>query len=145
MPLVAEFEFKTRVLHITHIADRLCLTYITWDRHGNQHTVGLLHIVIGTEGQCTAEESEVETDICLLTLLPLQVWIGCCIRLRTIKLDGILTEEHVVAHGCQYGIAEVSDIIITILTPAGTELEVAQPVAGALHKLLVHDVPTNRS
>ena len=145
MPLVAKLELKTRVLHITHIADRLSFAYIAWNWHRNQHSVGLLHIVIGTESQCTAEESEVETDISLLTLLPLQVWIGCCIRLRTIKLNGILTEEHVVAHGCQYGIAEVSDIIITILTPAGTELEVAQPVAGALHKLLVHDIPTNRS
>ena len=145
MPLIAEFEFKTRVLHIAHIADRLSFAYIARNRHCNQHSVGLLHIVVGTESQCTAEESEVETDISLLTLLPFQVWVGCSIRLRAIKLNGILTEEHVVAHGCQYGIAEVSDIIVTVLTPACTELEVAQPVACALHKLFVHDVPTNRS
>ena len=145
VPLIAELKLKTRVLHITHIADRLSFAYIARNRHCNQHSVGLLHIVIGTEGQCTAEESEVETDISLLTLLPLQVFIGCGIRLRAIKLGCVLTEKHVVAHRGQYGITEVSDIIITILTPAGTELEVTQPVAGALHKLLVHDVPTNRS
>ena len=144
VPLVAEFKLKTRVLHITHIADRLCLTYITWDRHGNQHTVGLLHIVIGTECQCTAEEAEVETDISLFTLLPLQVWVGCSIRLRAIKLGGILTEEYVVAHRGQHCVAEITDIIVTILTPAGTEFQVAQPVASALHKFFIHDVPSNR-
>ena len=144
MPLITELKLKTRVLHITHVADWLGLTYVAWDRHSNQHTVGLLHIVIGTEGQCTAEESEVETDISLLTLLPLQVFIGCGIRLRTIKLDCILSEEHVVAHSSQYGIAEVTDVIITILTPASTELQVAQPVASALHEFLVHNVPSDR-
>ena len=145
VPLIAELKLKTRVLHITHVTDWLGLTYVAWDRHSNQHTVGLLYIIVSREGQRTAEETEVETDISLLTLLPLQVFIGCGIRLRTIKLDSVLTEKHVVAHRGQYGITEVSDIIITILTPAGTELEVTQPVAGALHKLLVHDVPTNRS
>ena len=144
MPLIAELKLKTRVLHITHIADRFCLAYIARNWHRNQHSVSLLHIVIGTEGQCTAKESEVETDISLLALLPLQVFIGCGIRLRTIKLDSVLTEKHVVAHRGQYGITEVSDIIITILTPASTELQVVQPIASTFHEFLVHNVPSDR-
>ena len=144
MPLVAKFELKTRVLHITYITDRLCLTYITWDRHGNQHAVSLLHIIVGTECQGTAEEAEIEADVCLLTLLPLQVRIGCGICLRTIIFDSILTEKYIITHRCQHRVAEITDIIITILTPAGTELQVAQPIASIFHELLVHDIPTNR-
>ena len=144
VPLIAELKLKTWVLHVTHVTDWLGLTYVAWDRHSNQHTVGLLYIIVSWECQRTAEETEVETDISLLTLLPLQVFIGCGIRLRTIKLDCILSEEHVVAHSGQYGITEVTDVIITILTPAGTELQVAQPIASTFHEFLVHNIPSDR-
>ena len=59
-------------------------------------------------------------------------------------LDAVGTEVVVVAHGGQRGVGEVADILITVLTPAEAQLGVAEPVMGGLHKLLVHDVPSER-
>ena len=74
--LITQLELNTRVLHIAYVTDRTALAYVAWDRHLHQHAVGLLYIVVYCEGQFVVPESEVETQVGLLALLPLKVLVS---------------------------------------------------------------------
>ena len=129
MPLISQLKLKSRVLHISHVGKRLSLTYITRDRHLDNHSVGLLDEVVNGECQCIVEEAEVKTDVCLLTLLPLEVGIGKAVGLRAIYHRGSLAEIVVAcaAHCRKCGVSEISDIVITVLTPREAHLEIGKP------------------
>ena len=70
MTAVAEFKFKAGVLHITHVTKRFRFTYITWDRHFDNHAVGFLDIVVGSECEGAVEECEVKTYVGSCDALP---------------------------------------------------------------------------
>ena len=144
VPLVAQLELYTLVLHVAGVADRLRFTHIGRNGHRHQHAIGLLDVVVDGERQSLVEETEVESEVGLLALLPLDAGVSRRRGFRTNLLDGGIAEEHVVAHRVQHGVLEVADIVVTVLTPAGAELQVRQPALCLLHEFLVHDVPTHR-
>ena len=139
--LPAKFDFDTLVLHITHVAKRLGFAHIAWDRHSKDHAVGLLDEVIDTEGECILHEAEVDTKVVLLRLLPLEVGVGDTVGLGTVLLGGDATEEDVVAHRGEGGVGEVTDVLVTILTPAVTQLADGHPF-GHVEEWFAYEVPT---
>ena len=146
MPLVAQLKLPAGVVHVAHVGVGFLLTHIAGDRHLDDHAVGLLHVIVDAEGQRVVEEAEVETEVGLLAFLPAQVFVGQVVRLRAVDHAGLLAEVVVVvATGSGLGAeAEVGNVVNTVLTPAGAQLQVRQPVAGGLHELLVDDVPASR-
>ena len=82
MTAVAEFKFKAGVLHITHVTKRFRFTYITWDRHFDNHAVGFLDEVVGSECEGAVEETKVKTDVGLFALLPFEVGVGEAVGFR---------------------------------------------------------------
>ena len=70
----AEFELEALVLHVTSVDGR-CLTADDERRCGARHeqVLGLLDEVVDAEGQASAEEDTVETEVQLLRGLPFQL------------------------------------------------------------------------
>ena len=60
------------------------------------------------------------------------------------KEEMVYVLETILAMKQAFNSQEIVDVITTVLTPAGTELQVRQPTLSLLHELLVHDVPTHR-
>ena len=144
--LVTQLKLDTLILHVAHVTDRLGFTYVAWDRHGHQHTIGLLDIVVNSKCKLVVPQAQVDTQVGLLTLLPLQVLVSQAVGFRTVVHHGLTTEIVVAgaASGGEYGITEIVHILVTVLTPTCTEFQVRQPVACVLHEFFVHDVPSNR-
>ena len=57
VPLVTQFELNTLVFHITDVTDWFVLTYVRRYRHGHQHAVGLLNVVVNGKRQSLIEET----------------------------------------------------------------------------------------
>ena len=66
VPLVTQLKLDTTVLHVADITDRLGLADIRWDRHGHQHTVGLLDIVVNSKCKLVVPQAQVDTQVGLL-------------------------------------------------------------------------------
>ena len=95
---------------------------------GEAMPLALPGCVNGT-GACVVEEAEVESEVGLLALLPLQVGISKTVGLGAVNHRGCLSEIVVAgaSHGRECGICEVADVVVTVLTPAEANLEVGKP------------------
>ena len=81
VPPVAEFKLDTAVLHVTDVGQRAGLTDVTRDGHLDDHAVGLLDVVVNAEGQLVVPEAEVQAEVGLFALLPLQVFVSQAVGL----------------------------------------------------------------
>ena len=109
-------HFNTRVLHLSYVADGFRLADIRRDVHFHEHAVGGLLVVVNGEGKGIVEESEVETEVELFALLPFQVGVGQSAGFHA-RCVGIASEDVVVARGGHHSVAEVTDVLITVLSP----------------------------
>ena len=146
--LPSDLELHTPVLHLAEVGHRGALAHVGRNRLIHQHAVGVLDIVVYAEGQAAVEETGVETEIVLLGLLPANGGVGESARgLAVLHRSAAVGTEIVILVAVHQGrVTEVTDVLVTVLAPAGAELELVDPARTVvLEPRLVGDVPTQRS
>ena len=141
MEFIAGLEFYTGVVHHTHVADRPVFTYIGVDRGFHEHTAGAFLIPVHREGNGILHKAQVQTDVGLRGLFPTEIRVGQAAGLNALShaLGG--SQDVVAVFGGHYGVAEVADILVTVLTPGEAELGVGEP-GGSMNVGFFVDIPT---
>ena len=141
-----DHELNTCVTHVTYVHQ--CLAVEVW-WHGNvipeEQVVGGLNIEVEGTVNASVQEAIVNTDVPLMSNLPLQVGVGVLTHFKGLNPLAV-HRQHITISG------KVVDILSQIRrawcdtcnTVTHTEAQVVEPAASALHELLVHDVPAER-
>ena len=147
---VMEFQLKTLVVCLTQVAGSHCGTYPlrTALVRGQDIVALLIEVVEATEEQ-TIQETEIDTGIILMGLLPSYIIVriltlidsGNALGTKAIGI-GILHPLLLIEEALAYTVHQV--LVVTDLTIAGTNLQVVEPLLCRLHKLLVGESPTER-
>ena len=98
--------------------------------HPEQKVLGLLVVPLEGGGEATAEEACVETHVGLLRGLPDQVGILDVGRISTLCISVLRVAEGILAIVTEIEVGlpqHGTDVIVTILSPTGTQFQERQP------------------
>ena len=113
------------------------------DGRVNKPVLGSLAVPVEVEAETVAEELGVDAEVPLVRTFPCQVGICDFVGVRTDNFAPDVVAKEIIGaaygHSCQ--ILEVCDIAVTVLTPAGADLELIEPVGRCLHEFFLIDVP----
>ena len=118
-------------------------------RHRNRHeqVFGLLLVPVEIEAKLSGQQTCVKADVELFRRFPRKVFVGKTRERGTAHGRVFGVAERIVAVGvvCKGGLVlECGDVLVTVLTPAGTQFQEVNHVFHRLHEAFVADDPAGR-
>ena len=128
-----EAELKTLILGLTHVAILVVVTCTTY-RELDEQVLSSVQVSLDGTVQLTAEECEVQTEVTCNGGLPLQVGVSHSLRRSPVRCDTVNPSSR----ACAVGLYQLAnrDVVVTCSTVAHAELQVVEPLLGALHEWL---------
>ena len=134
---IVQIEFHTLVLCFTEVSHISGETSCVGHRDIGHHTFRAGHIVVETTRQAVVEQCEVETEVRVVLLLPLQHFVS---QTGDIRTDAAVVGTVAIVGEGGHGVIR-RETLRACVTIRGTELQAVHP-RDVLHECLVVDVPT---
>ena len=139
-------DFKTGITYGTGVLPLRREARGSWNLNLYEQILRLLVVPVHRSAQATIQEAGIDTEVGLLRSFPFKIIIGKTAQISTLSRILLGVSEGVVAvisiRECSQIAKGIANILITILTPAGTELQEVKPRSCGLHEFLVADHPT---